>query len=105
VARWLSRRPFLEDTTLTPITLAGLPAWHVTGNLKAGARLPAFKVGDAAPTFKTPGGGQAAYTLALRGEYTLIDVPRAGLTVVWSWTLSDEDLAPNQAVIDSLSFD
>ena len=32
VARWLSRRPFLEDTTLTQTTLGGLPAWRVTGS-------------------------------------------------------------------------
>jgi hypothetical protein len=105
VARWLSRRPFLEDTTLTRTTLDGLPAWHVTGSLKPGARLPAIKAGNAAPTFRTAGSGQAAYGRSLSGEYTLVDVPGAGLTVVWSWTLSGEDLTPNQAVIDSLSFD
>ena len=104
MARWLSRRPFLEDTTLTPTTLGGLPAWHVTGSLKAGARLPAIKAGYAAPTFRTTGSGQAAYGPLLTGEYTLADVPGAGVTVVWSWTLSGEDLTPNQALIDSLSF-
>ena len=104
-ARWLSRRPFLEDTTLAPTTLSGLPAWHVTGSLKPGARLPAIKVGNAAPTFRTTGSGQAAYSRRLSGEYTLVDVPGAGLTVVWSWTLSGDDLTLNQPLIDSLSFD
>ena len=77
----------------------------MTGSLKPGARLPATKAGNAAPTFRTTGSGQAAYGPLLSGEYTLVDVPGAGLTVVWSWTLSGEDLTPNQAVIDSLSFD
>ena len=38
-------------------------------------------------------------------KYTLADVPGAGLTVVWSWTREGADLTPNQAVIDSISFD
>ena len=104
VARWLARGPFLEDTRLTATTLGGLSAWHVTGSLKAGARLPAIKAGNAAPTFRTTGSGQAAYGPLLSGEYTLVDVPGAGVTVVWSWTMSGEDLTPNQAVIHSLSF-
>jgi hypothetical protein len=105
VSRWLSRRPFLENTTRTQTELGGQVAWHVTGSLKPGAWLPVIKAGNAAPTFRTTGSGQAAYGHLLRGEYTLLDVPGAGLTVVWSWTLSGEDLTPNQAVIDSLSFD
>ena len=66
---------------------------------------PPERVGNSAPTFRTAGSGQAAYGRKLSGEYTLADVPGAGLTVVWSWTLSGEDLTLNQAVIDSLSFD
>ena len=106
VARWLSRRPFLEDTTLTQTTLGGLPAWRVTGKLKPDAALPADKksIQEVAPTFFNES-GQAAYGRDLTGEYTLADVPGAGLTVVWSWTREGADLTPNQAVIDSISFD
>ena len=106
VARWLSLRPFLEDTTLTQTTLGGLPAWRVTARLKPDARLPAGKVGfgEVAPTFVNES-GQAGYGQDLTGEYTLADVPGAGLTVVWSWTVEGADLTPNQALIDSMSFD
>ena len=68
--------------------------------------MPANKHGipEVAPTFANES-GQAAYGRDLTGEYTLADVPGAGLTVVWSWTRDGADLTPNQAVIDSISFD
>jgi hypothetical protein len=106
VARWLSRRPFLQHTSVNQTTLSGHPAWVVTGSLKPGAALPAAKdsIGDVAPTFVNAT-GQAAYGKHLTGEYTLADIHGAGLVVVWSWTLEHDDLTPNQVLIDSLSFD
>jgi hypothetical protein len=46
------------------------------------------------------------YRANLTGQYTLLDVPGAGVTVIWSWTLNHDDhaLAGNQAGIDGLSF-
>jgi hypothetical protein len=116
VARWLSERPFLRDTTLQQTTVGGRPAWRVTGQLKPGAALPAQKngTGQIAPTFTgggpdTPanrGYGGPGYAPNLTGDYTLLDLPGAGLTVIWSWSTNPQHpaLAGNQAYIDGLSF-
>jgi hypothetical protein len=111
LARWLSRRPFLEDTTLTQTTLGGLAAWRVTGSLRPDATLPAVgkALGQVAPTFITMDGirgvtGSSAYSPDLAGEYWLVDVHGAGVVVVWSLAQSVDDLTPNQVLIDSLSF-
>jgi hypothetical protein len=108
MARWLSKRPYLVHTTLTRTAVGGRPAWHVTGDLKRGVALPAAKAGgNVAPTF---GGGRlgggAGYRPGLTGQYTLLDVPGAGVTVIWSWTMNHgkQALAGNQAFIDGLSF-
>ena len=48
----------------------------------------------------------SGYRPNLTGQYTLLDVPGAGVTVIWSWTLNhgNQVLAANQAFIDGLSF-
>ena len=109
MARWLSERPFLIHTTLGRTTVGGLPAWRVTGDLRPGAALPAAKEGgDIAPTFASGIGydGIWGYRANLSGAYTLVDVPGAGVTAIWSWTLNHNQraLAGNQAFIDGLSF-
>ncbi len=107
MARWLSSRPFLIHTTLTRTAVDGLPAWHVSGDLKPGAALPAPKAGgDVAPTFGRSYKANFGYRADLTGQYTLLDVPGAGVIVIWSWTLNHGDrvLAANQAFIDGLSF-
>ena len=107
MARWLSERPFLIHTTRTQTTVDGRPAWHVTGELKPGAALPAPKEnGDVAPTFGRAHNDSMGYRADLTGQYTLLDLPGAGVTVIWSWTLNHPDrvLAGNQAFIDGLSF-
>jgi hypothetical protein len=107
MARWLSNRPFLIHTTRTRTTVDGRPAWHVTGDLKPGAALPAAKDGgNVAPTLGRSFNDSMGYRADLTGQYTLLDLPGAGVTVIWSWTL-DHDmhaLAANQAFIDGLSF-
>ena len=109
IARWLSQRPFLIHTSLTRTTVGGLPAWRVAGDLKPGAALPAAKEGgDIAPTFAFGTGYDSSwgYRANLTGAYTVLDLPGAGVAVIWSWTLnhSDQALAGNQAFIDGLSF-
>ena len=58
-----------------------------------------------APTFAS-GPAKAGYSPALTGEYTLLDVPGGGVTVIWSWNdnHNGQALAGNQAYIDTLSF-
>jgi hypothetical protein len=107
MAVWLHGRPFLRNATLTRTTVDGRPAWRVSGQLRPGADLPAFKggVGNVAPTFKGLTGTEG-YNHSLSGDYTLVQLPHAEVTVIWSWAFehSRARLAGNQAYIDGLSF-
>ncbi len=110
MAIWLRDRPFLADATMTRTTVGGREAWRVSATLKPDAQLQAVKAGAGsavAPTFVGSGSTSAAYGDRLNGDYTLVDVPGAGVTVIWSWTqLPDLDvLKDNQAYVDGLSFD
>jgi hypothetical protein len=114
MAGWLSQRPFLTGAKVTPTTVDGRRAWTVSAQLAPGARLPAEKLaeGAVAPTF-TEGLPSAnilritmGYHRNLTGDYTLVDVPGAGVTVIWSWAHRQPraHLAANQPFIDGLSF-
>jgi hypothetical protein len=106
MATWLSRRPFLTHATMTQTTIGGRTAWLVTGDLKDGAPLLAVKDGNAAaPTF-ADSPATAAYSPTLTGEYTLVDVPGAGVTVIWSWAPAQikGNLTESLAYANGLSF-
>ena len=106
VATWLSKRPFLTHTSVTPTSVGGRPAWRVTADLRPGAQLVAMKNADqVAPTFTTSY-WEAAYSPYLTGSYTLLDVPGAGVVVIWSWTMAKDSqaLVGNQDFIDGLTF-
>jgi len=106
IATWLSKRPFLSHTSLTRTNVGGRAAWRVSSDLKPGAALPAEKngTGPVAPTFTDTPYNTAGYRPGLTGQYTLLDVPGAGVTVIWSWSNSSQGLISNQAYIDGLSF-
>ncbi|MFL6098515.1 MAG: hypothetical protein ACJ71T_01000 [Actinomycetales bacterium] len=106
MANWLSKRPFLTDVNLAPITVDGRPAWRVSAALKPRAPLRAAKLeeGAVAPTFTDGHNATMGYNATLRGEYILLDIPGAGVTVLWSWTLGPPrtQLAGNRPFIDAL---
>ncbi len=107
MATWLSRRPFLTHTTMTSRTIDGRTTWLVTGDLNDSAPLLAVKSGSvAAPTFAGASTATAGYSSTVTGEYTLVDVPGAGVTVIWSWTAPQTkgDLTENRAYVQGLSF-
>ncbi|MDP9241489.1 MAG: hypothetical protein M3O55_12780 [Actinomycetota bacterium] len=114
MATWLSNRPFLAGAKVTRTMVDGRPAWRVSAGLKPGAQLAVVKLGegDVAPTFtednKTTDSNRTtmAYNRTLTGDYTLVDVPGAGVTVIWSWTVGHPraTLAGNQAFVNGLSF-
>ena len=105
VAHWLATRPFLTNTTVNRVRVGRLAGWQVKGDLKPDAALPASKIiGSVAPTFAADDGTDG-YRPGLTGDYTLVDVPGAGVTVIWSWSFNGEStLRGNQAFIDGLSF-
>jgi len=91
MAQWLAHRPFLRDTRVTTRQVGGRTAWLVVGSLRSHAALPAVKGSDlkVAPTFVRPsnvGTFAAGVAPDLPGEFTLVDQPRAGVTVIWSWS-------------------
>jgi len=106
MAQWLAARPFLIRTSVKPVTLDGISGWQVSADLKPGARVPAPKgFGPVAPTFAIEG-CTAGYRSNLSGNYTLLDVPGGGVTVIWSWTIEPNHslIAGNQAFIAALRF-
>lgn len=112
MAHWLATRPFLTGAEVSATMVDGRTAWRVTGALKAGAALRAVKPGEGAvaPTFIEFHAAGAynhttmGYNGTLSGDYTLLDVPGAGVTVLWSWVLGvpRTQLAANRAFIDEL---
>jgi hypothetical protein len=105
VARWLADRPFFSDAVTTRIMVGDLPAWRVTPTMKPGVRLPANKGRATAPTFAGDGSSMGTGP-GLDGEYVLLDVPGAGLTVIWSWSYEKgpEVLTENRRYVDALRF-
>jgi hypothetical protein len=108
MATWLSTRPFLAGARVIETTVGGRAAWRVAARLKPNATLPATKLGEGevAPTFARANVSMG-YSRTLLGDYTLLDVPGAGVTVIWSWTLSHPRaaLAGNRPYVDGLSFE
>lgn len=107
MTQWLSSRPFLTDTSVKQVTVDGLAARQVAGELKRGARLPAESNNNPiVPTFAGHGDCHAGYRSDLFGNYTLVAVPGAGVTVIWSWTTDTNHtlIAGNQDFINRLSF-
>jgi hypothetical protein len=106
MAHWLAKRPFLTGAKVTATTVDGRPAWRVSAVLKPRAALRAVKLteGAVAPTFTDGHETTMGYNSTLAGEYTLLDIPGAGVTVLWSWTLDvpRSRLAGNRAFIDGL---
>lgn len=105
-ATWLVNRPFFVHATITQTTVGGRTAWRVSADLKPGAPLPAYKSGSAVgPTF-VAGPATAAVGAHLVGEYTLLDVPGAGVTVIWSWSQNHgtQLLSGNRVYVEGLSF-
>jgi hypothetical protein len=105
VARWLSHRPFLTHTEVTRGRVDGHDAWRVTGALKPGARLRAHKtLLPTAPVFRGVA-PRIGYQAGVRSQFTLLDLPRVGLTVIWSWTYErPQTLQANAGFISGISF-
>jgi len=108
-AAWLASRPFVLPTKPVMTTVGGFPAYRVHVVLKPGARLVGPAKGDGAPTAATFASGvswSAASESMNDSTYYLLDLPHAGLTVVWSWTFgsSPEDAAAREAYVQALHF-
>jgi hypothetical protein len=109
MAQWLANRPFLRDTLVTTRQVGGRTAWLVEGALRSHATLSASKSADimVAPTFSgatTPGNFTAGVAPDLPGEFTLVDQPGGGVTVIWSWSYRGTPslLTRNRAMVTAI---
>ncbi len=108
-AAWLASRPFAQPTKPVRTTIGGFLAYRVHIVLKPGSRLVGPAKGDASPTAATftSGVSWSAVSASMNDStYYLLDLPHAGLTVVWSWTFgsSAEDAAAREAYVQALHF-
>jgi hypothetical protein len=109
MAQWLANRPFLCDSRVTTRQVGGRTAWLVEGALRSHAILSAAKNPDlmVAPTFSgsaTVGNFTAGVAPDLPGEFTLVDQPGGGVTVIWSWSYHGTPslLTRNRAMVTAI---
>jgi hypothetical protein len=116
LARWMADRPFLQSSGVTRTTLDGHPAWTVDVRLRpklgpgpaqcANANIPCYPLTYQPAGYPEVTGifsgtfGHAEY------RYTVLDLPGAGTTVIWSWVFGDDTgaLAMNQRVAHTIHF-
>jgi hypothetical protein len=106
VARWLSERPFVDGAVVTETTLGGRRAYRV--DLSRGAA-NFIRNGQPYGWVFANGTGPQASRLGVGPDTHvrcwLLDVPGAGLAMVWSQTnRSQADLELNQPLVDSIRF-
>jgi hypothetical protein len=106
MATWLAARPFVSQAHTTRTTVDGLPAWRVVATMRTGT--PATEqIGDlrGVVTFVDDAAHAWFGPKLTVGEYTLVDVPGAGVTLVWSWTLGPRSvLEGNRPYVAGISF-
>jgi hypothetical protein len=107
IAHWIASRPFLVASAPRRTTVGGQTAWQVRAWLR---------------DTRTPGPGPcttyACHALVLHGtspiglwsdlvsDYTVVDLPGGGATVVWSWAFGHDVAALdlNRRLVAGLSF-
>jgi hypothetical protein len=110
LARWLADRPFLQSSGVTRTTFDGHPAWTVDvrlqPNLGPGPAL--CDSGPCYPLIYQPAGYPEVAGIwgHMESRYTVLDVPGAGTTVIWSGVFGDDPgaLAENQRVAHTIHF-
>ncbi len=110
LAAWLSRRPYLDTSPPRQTSVDGLHAWTVQARLKRARQQgpSTCNYGFVCAALFAARDGEGAFLGIwndLVGNYTFVDVPGAGTTVIWSWTFGDSAaLAGNQPLVNSIRF-
>jgi hypothetical protein len=106
-ANWLAQRPFLASSPVRTESLDGHRAWVVDAVVKPGRRAGPATCNvsiDCYPIMLVADDLVGTWE-GLTNRYTVLDLPGAGVTVVWSWGLEGE-LPPAAAdIIESIRFD
>jgi hypothetical protein len=113
IANWLAQRPDLASSAVRPATIDGRRAWSVTVRTKIPDKDATVECNDrfaCTPIMHVDGAGDLSTQGLFEGllsRFTFLQVPDAGVVVIWSWALPDNPglLRGNRALIDSIEFD
>ena len=106
-ANWLAQRPFLSSSPVRTGSVDGHRAWVVDAVVKPGRPSgPATCNGtiDCYPIMLVDDDMVGTWE-GLTSRYTVLDLPGAGVTVVWSWGLEGEIPPAAADIIASIRFD
>jgi hypothetical protein len=106
-ANWLVQRPFLSSSPVRTGSVAGQRAWIVDAVVKPGRPAGPATCNaaiDCYPIILVEDSMVGTWQ-GLANRYTVLDLPGAGVTVVWSWGLEGEIPPAADDVIASLRFD
>ena len=105
-ANWLTGRPFFSSSQLHTGRIDGRPAWIVDAVVGPGE--PAGPASCNRTTACYPTMLQGDHVIGawagLTSRYTILDLPGAGITVVWSWGLDGEVPPAAVKVTDGIRF-
>jgi hypothetical protein len=112
LARWMADRPFLQSSGVIRTTFDGHPAWTVDVRLQpklgpgparcdVAASIPCYPL-----THQPVYPGVAGIWSQMESRYTVLDLPGAGTTVIWSGVFGDDPgaVAMNQRVAHTIHF-
>jgi hypothetical protein len=108
--QWVASRSFLDASAVRRVTFDGRVGWRVRVDLKRHADGGHGRCTVTAPTqpchaITYQDGAITGLWSDLSAEYTAVDVPGGGTTVVWSWAFGHDRpaLARNRAVVNAIS--
>lgn len=113
LAQWLASRPYLDGADVRREQLNGRTAWSVRFSGVAdpwGTRTPDLdetcnaQQPSCRPLLRSPDGHETGAWAGMTSRYWLMDVPREGVSAVWSWTFEDASRAMrlNDRLVDSV---
>jgi hypothetical protein len=107
---WVASRSFLDTSAVRRVTFDGRVAWRVGVDLKRHAGGGHGRCTVTAPTqpchaITYQDGAITGLWSDMSAEYTAVDVPGGGTTVVWSWAFGHDRAAlpRNRAVVNAIS--
>lgn len=106
---WLASRPYFDATVPRSTTLAGHDAWQVRLTRQGGATVgPARCLGNTTPCRAVTSDPTVTGVWGdMVADYTAIDLPGGGTTVVWSWAFGNDAraaLARNRELVRGISW-
>ncbi|HEY7043979.1 MAG TPA: hypothetical protein VH419_09960 [Nocardioidaceae bacterium] len=111
VAQWVADRPFLDASAVQHTTVDGVDAWTVRAATRDPSRQGVARCNGGRFTCmpllsltKFPADTLGVWDTMI-SQYTFVDLPGAGVTMIWSWSFDGErSFVANQQVVDSIRF-